>query len=351
MFLGSVVLASILLGDKASIQMAGQYVYWALPFPVLFYLGKQADIKYAVLLGVAVSVLVSAGNMAYMEYLLSQGQKLKTNLGGRIGAFDRHPNVYSLLAIGVLPVLFASFKDVRLHSRIGILILQFVVSIAGLWSLWVANSRGAMLGMVVGAIFVMWAVHYCSNAWKAVFFLVLIVVLAYSSVAFSGVMLAGHGYDNTARLRAMKFSYTMWKDHKLLGVGLANWRKEYTSHYVDKAEVRKAAHQYYINLKKKTGGKYSAKEDVAIQKAALRAELAFRLPHNVTGWFFSTTGILGGVGYLIFLLSYIYLLLQKAKEYPDEWLPGSGFFWQSISMVLWMWVLFTKEQLDYSILC
>ena len=323
-FLGSVVLASVLLGDKPSMEMAGQYVYWALPFPVLFYLGKQADIKYAALAGVMVSVLASAGSMAYMEYLLSQGQKLKTNLGGRIGAFDRHPNVYSLLAIGVLPVLLASFADGRLRSRTGVLILQLVVSLAGLWSLWIAHSRGAMLGMVVGVLFVLWAVHCCNSAWKAVFSLVLVIVLAYAGVAFSGVMLDGHGYDNTARLRAMKFTYNMWKDHKLLGVGLANWRREYTTHYLDKEEVRKAAHQYYINLKQKTGGKYSVKEDAAMQKAALLEELAFRLPHNVTAWFFSTTGILGGAGYLFFLLSYMHLLLQKAKEYPEEWLLAAG---------------------------
>ena len=322
-FLGSVVLASVLLGDKPSMQMAGQYVYWALPFPVLFYLGKQADIKYAALLGVIVSVLASAGNMAYVKYLLMQGQ-LKPKFGARLGAFDRHPNVYSLLAIGVLPVLLASFQDARLRSRTGFLFLRIVAAAAGLWSLWIAHSRGAMLGLLVGALFVLWAVYYCNSAWKAVFSLVLVVVLAYAGIAFSGLMLMGHGYDDTSRLRAIKFSYNMWKDHKLLVVGLANWRKEYTTHYVDKEEVRKAAHQYYINLKQKKGGKYSAKEDAAWQKAALRAELGFRLPHSVTAWFFSTTGILGGVGYLFFLLSYMHLLLQKAKEFPEEGLLTAG---------------------------
>ncbi len=323
-FLGSVVLASVLLGDKPSVQMAGQYVYWALPFPILFYLGKQADIKYAALLGVMVSVLASAGSMAYMEYLLSQGQKLKTNLGGRIGAFDRHPNVYSLLAIGVLPVLLASFKDIGLRSRTGFLLLRIVAAAAGLWSLWIAHSRGAMLGMVVGIFFVLWAVYYCNSAWKAVLSLVLVVVLAYAGIAFSSVMMDGHGYDNTARLRAMKFTFNMWNDHKLLGVGLANWRKQYTTNYLDKEEVRNAAHQYYVNRKQKTGGQYSAKEDAALQEAALREELDFRTPHNVTIWFFGTTGILGGAGYLFFLLSYMHLLLQKAKEYPDEWLLAAG---------------------------
>ena len=106
----------------------------------------------------------------------------------------------------------------------------------------------------------------------------------------------------------------MWKDHKLLGVGLANWRKEYTTHYVDKEEVRKAAHQYYIYLKQKKCGKYSAKEDAAWQKAALRAELGFRLPHNVTVWFFSTTGILGGVGYLFFFAELYAFVTEKGQR-------------------------------------
>ena len=72
-FLGSVVLASVLLGDQPSLRIAYNYVYWCLPFIVVTYLGKQADIKYAALLGVLFSLLYSSGNMAYLNYLCAQG--------------------------------------------------------------------------------------------------------------------------------------------------------------------------------------------------------------------------------------------------------------------------------------
>lgn len=65
-FLGSVLLASLLLGDQASIHMAFWYVYWALPFILVAYLGKLADIRYAAAAGALLSVAVSSINVAYL---------------------------------------------------------------------------------------------------------------------------------------------------------------------------------------------------------------------------------------------------------------------------------------------
>ena len=50
-FLGSVLLASLLLGDPASIHISFMYVYWALPFFLAVYLGKMTDIRYAAAVG------------------------------------------------------------------------------------------------------------------------------------------------------------------------------------------------------------------------------------------------------------------------------------------------------------
>ena len=73
-FLSSVVLSSVLLGDKPSIRMAFQYVYWFLPLLIMFYLGRQADVKYAAVGGAILSLLVSSLDMVHVNYLLLQGQ-------------------------------------------------------------------------------------------------------------------------------------------------------------------------------------------------------------------------------------------------------------------------------------
>ena len=65
-WLGAVVLASVLLGEWPSISLALQNVYWCLPFIAAVYLGKQADIKYAALLGVIASLLVSFSDLLYL---------------------------------------------------------------------------------------------------------------------------------------------------------------------------------------------------------------------------------------------------------------------------------------------
>ena len=71
-FLSSVVLSSVLLGDRPSIRIAFEYVYWVLPLFIMFYLGRQADVKYAAVGGAILSLFVSSLNMVYLNYLVLQ---------------------------------------------------------------------------------------------------------------------------------------------------------------------------------------------------------------------------------------------------------------------------------------
>ena len=69
-FLSSVVVSSVLLGDKPSIRTAFQYVYWILPLLIMFYLGRQADVKFAAVGGAILSLFVSSLNMVYLNCLI-----------------------------------------------------------------------------------------------------------------------------------------------------------------------------------------------------------------------------------------------------------------------------------------
>ena len=155
-FLGSVLLASLLLGDTPSIHMAFKYVYWALPFLLAAYLGKLADIRYAAAVGGLLSIAVTSVNVAYLNYLLLHGHKLVGPGGpivdGRLGAFLSNPNHYSVLLICTLPLLLCFYMDKKLRSSPLAFTISIIVTILGLWSLWKTGSRGAMIGLFAGGV-------------------------------------------------------------------------------------------------------------------------------------------------------------------------------------------------------
>ena len=332
-FLSSVVLSSVLLGDKPSIHTAFQYVYWILPLLITFYLGRQADIKYAAMGGAILSLLVSSLDMVHVNYLLLQGQKVALPMPGRLGAFFRSPNVHATLLAGVLPLVVCAFRDKKVRFRKWFVALQVAVIVLGIWSLWKTGSRGGMFGFCTGGLFVLLAVHFHEKIGRVIFALVLTgAILIFGYVVF-GVTPASHGYDDTTRLRMLSFSYDMWKDHKWLGVGLENWRKEYMGHYFKEDVVRKAAMQYYMAQIKKTKEKFSDQKAAQVQKAALQEESRHNMPHNAIAWFFTTTGSIGGIGYLFFVLFYFYRLLQKLREQPGNWMLAAG-LWIFLAMSL-----------------
>lgn len=333
-FLSSVVLSSVLLGDKPSIHIAFQYVYWVLPFFIMFYLGRQADVKYAAVAGAILSLFVSSLDMVYLNCLVAQGQQMAGVLpGGRLGAFLRHPNVHALLLLGVLPLVFCGFRDKTIRSNRWFIVLQMAAAVLGLWSLWKTGSRGGMFGFCAAGLFVFLAVRFREKIGRVVLALVLTGGIMISGYAFFGITLGNHGYDDTTRLRMLSFSYDMWKDHKWLGVGLANWRKEYMGHYFKEDVVRKAATEYYLAIIKSKNEKFSAKIAAAVQEAALREESSFHMPHNAIAWFFTTTGSIGGIGYLFFVSFYFYRLLQKLREQPGNWMLAAG-LWIFLAMSL-----------------
>lgn len=327
-FLGSVLLASLLLGDKPSIHMAFKYVYWALPFLLVSYLGKLADVRYAAAAGGLLSVAVTSVNVAYLNYLFLHGHKLVGPGGpivdGRLGAFLSNPNHYSVLLICTLPLLLCFYMDKKLRSSPLVFTISIIVTILGLWSLWKTGSRGAMIGLLAGGLSVF--ALFCFFQKQGKLFLNGLTV---GAAIVAVVLLAGiqggeiRKYSDAARLRQVKSCYAMWQDHKLLGVGLGNWQKEYAAHYVLKDEIRQEILQRYFGGKK-AATKQEADRIAAWQNAAIKHESAYPTPHNVFAWFFSTTGALGGIGYLLFVVYYCKLLCSRIKDNSKEWILYVG---------------------------
>ena len=381
-FLGTVVLASLLLGDRPSISIAFKNVYWCLPFIVVTYLGKQADIKYAALLGAMASVLVSSADMLYLTQYLG--------IKGRVGSFGNNANYHASLLVGVLPVLFAAFQDGSIRALKKCCFLQSIVALLGLWSLWRTGSRGAMIGFFAGGILTYGVICFYRKRFKQ-FLTGFTVCFALAAFVLLAGIPGGEMRNDSARLRMLRSSYAMWQDHILAGVGLANWHKEYSTNYLLKEEIEAEALQRYREwekaeeqrteaarkaaeakeaaeqnkaaskkatapkpktqpnatqkaiadqkaaAKKAAGQKAEAARDtkriVEWKYAAIKSQMIHKMPHNVAAWFFSTAGSIGGLGYVFFVCCYIWVFCKEMKRSDIAWIDAVG-FWVFLAVAL-----------------
>ena len=337
-FLGSLLLASLLVGDQASIHMVFRYAYWTLPFLLAAYLGKLADIRYAAAAGALLSVAVSSINVTYLNYLLLQGHELVGPggpvVGGRLGAFLSYPTHYAHLLACTFPLLLCFYTDKKLRGNSLVATISMAVTVLGLWSLWKTGSRGGMIALFAGGIVIFALFCYFQKQGRLFRNGLTVGVAVVAVVLLVGIQDENRQGGDSARVRMWKACYAMWQDHKLLGVGLANWQKEYADKYILKDEIRKAVLQRYPDWNKAAGQRAAAAKNAdakreadritAWQNAAIKQESAFDMPHNVIAWFFSATGIVGGIGYLLFVAYYVRLFCSRMREYSDEWILYVG---------------------------
>ncbi len=326
-FLGAVLLSSLSTGDLKNIHVAGSYIYWTLPFFVITFLGNLGDVRYGAVAGGIISVCITGLFSCILYYVhthkevyLQIGQYVKTHKSGflavlfsaillrvqdvsrwfgRIGAFDStNPNFYGTLLIGILPLLIFALRSDVLRKNKWLAGLDIAVLLLGCRALWMTGSRGAVAALFAGGLYILLVYTVVNKKMK-----VLLTGLALGVVCFGLAFhfgIAGRAYQkgDIQREYLWQSSYRMWQDHKLTGVGLANWAPVYAKSY-----ILKPANKELIS------------------------------PHNAVVWFFSATGIIGGVGYLFFLLYYIVLLTRKINKEPDPWILYAG-LWAFIAINL-----------------
>ena len=164
-------------------------------------------------------------------------------------------------------------------------IISFLPVFLGFYALFLSGSRGGLLGVFLG--FLLCVVCYALRNLKLThFFLTLSsVIILFVGIAFiaydSMPELFQRRYD-TERLLLIESSYNMWNDNKLFGVGLSNWEEEYNEKY-----------------------------------KLPQAKEKLDMPHNILAFFFSTSGLIGGIGYIVFIVGiFVFLIrhLHKCKN-------------------------------------
>lgn len=278
-FFGSLLFSAILSGDSKSIHETIKYLYWTFPFWVVYVSEKQNFSITSWGYGVSLSLFILSLCAVY--------QWISFPLGTRISGTFTSPNGFAGVLETSLPMAVALYwaygKENQRYIRyilIGIITLSALVLLA-------TQSRGGIAGAVIGGAVVFLLryrnrIHLGFSRWKCIAS-VLIFIGVVSGVSFLGLSTFHRSYDNE-RMLLIQSSYAMWKDHPIYGVGFSNWKEQYQSHYI----------------------------------SPMAKEPDLPMPHNNVAFFFSTTGIIGGLGYGIFTIGLLLLLIKKIVKYPKN---------------------------------
>ena len=279
LFFLSLSITSFLLLDYKGFTKVIKFIYYSFPFWLLYILLSvdfiEKNIKKILFL-----VILLVGTISVYDFF-------SLPVGSRISGIYPGPNWAAvLLGLNIPFVIMFTMDNMKNGSNfpkaIGIL-----SSVLGLFSLLCTGSRGGIIGFVIGTLFTIIIYNtFISN--KVKYFKYIIMILIVFMVGFIGVFSDSKAgiirtYD-MERVYLLKASYNMWVDHKMMGVGLENWAN------------------YYKNDNTMPEG--------------INKNLDF--PHNMIAYFFSTSGIIGGTGFLLFSIGTMVSLIKNLKKQPNN---------------------------------
>lgn len=282
LFFISVLISSALIMDVDSIKKAFKFLYYSLPFWLMLILTYKNFDKYENVIQKALisSMFIIGISGIYYLMALSQGTRLSLlNLG---------PNALATLLELNLPfIILFSFNNFKKSNDFKYKFISLITCLLCLIILISTGSRGGIGGFFLGLVFLIFSnfklrVNYKPNVKIAL--LSLIAIIAFCGLGMDKIDFNFTRPYDMERVRLIQSSYNMWLDNKLVGVGLNNWQENYIQKY--------------------------------ILPEARERELEF--PHNTIAYFFSTSGIIGGFGFIIFTFGMIFFLLNTLKKYPNN---------------------------------
>lgn len=285
-------LSAYCLGNAVSIESTWRYLYYTFPFVILYFsfLYNFSEKTLQVSIFAAAAIL-----SAYSMY-----QFITLPLGTRIPSVFTSPNKLPMVLEVFFPfmAIFLLKKSAFALNKIG----MFCIFCATTAALLLTQSRGGILGVVIGLFVVLLGriilFHFSHHLAKrlVIYFAAVVCVIGISGTLVHTVF--DRNYDSE-RILLVKSSYAMWNDHPWYGVGFDNWAKEYQTKYI-LPEAR---------------------------------ERLLDMPHNTVAFFFSATGTLGGIGYLIFVLGTMGFLTKRMMNDPEN-LYVQAMLWAFMSMFI-----------------
>ena len=225
--------------------------------------------------------------------------------GVRLSLFNFGPNaIAALLEINLPFVIIIAYNAFSKNLSIIYKFISCSAALLCIFALVATGSRGALIGFFAGLVILFLIKIKIAKQWsfniKKVSVIMLLGICFVGSVFLKTDFQLVRSYD-MERVRLVESSYNMWKDNKLLGVGLNNWRENYVSKYI---------------------------------LPDARERLDF--PHNTVAYFFSASGIIGGIGFLIFTFGILAFLINVLKlDYNNIY----------IQAMLWAFIAFSVHGL------
>ena len=297
LFYGALFISAAVNRDAAGFRMGLSYAALAIPFFMTYTLGRLTKSEIGERCGFLFAGLIIcayafiAHNELYDERLFS---------------FFAHPNALGTYAALFLPFVFLYIIRAKaLSEKIALGILTTLL----LYCLWKSGSRGAIAALAGGSaltILTLVPMMECMRNRRKLL-VSLLLAAAFLGCGFFAVsqitddrMQRPQAFTSQALTRAKtggervlmwETSIKMWENHKLAGVGLANWEKTYYS---------KAYHP-----------KKGQEKDLD-------------MPHNMPLYFLSTAGVIGAVGYAAFLLLSFAALCKSLKTAADPFFTAAA---------------------------
>jgi hypothetical protein len=297
LFMGGLLLASYLSGDEASIRVAFKFLNYSIPLWICFFLLQQ-DVS----LVPATQWGIIAGTNVLNVCVFTELWEVHRfeRIYGSFSSPNRLANVMEVilpfLLLNTFLIIKKANKESSWHQK-AFAVLSVITSVLAIGSILLSQSRGGIAGFLLGAIVVLCSVflkRFRLSTMKKIAVLLLVFILSAVTVFGFTTNYLKRSYD-PERVLLLTSAYHMWQDHKLYGVGIGRWNEVYRSKYI------------------LPGAK----------------EPTLTLPHNNIANFFSGSGILGGGGFVIFMLSSLVCLIlaiQKRKENRYSY------------AMLWVWI-------------
>lgn len=272
----SVIVASFLVFDIESIKRAVEYVYWSLPFWMLIILGYNKNITKGLIIGLCISTLIVCGYGIYQQFF-------KDFL--RIKSFYPSPNYLGTILAMLIPFLFMFILVVRQNIYKILLAVTLFLSI---YCIYFTQSRGALLGLACGILFYLFYVSWCKKVITKKFIALMIIFCSLCGAYFVYTPNIMRSYD-VQRIYILQGSINMWKDHKLVGVGLGNFAEYYQNKYI-------------------------------LPQAT---ERDMDKSHNIVTAFLAETGTIGAIGFIIMNLGIFYFVLKNLRRNIQNYILGA----------------------------
>ncbi len=263
---GLVLLSSVAHVDLKVIKNGFEYIEWMLPFFLFIWLYKYGDTNNGIKFAMIISVFIMCGYAIYQHYGMGIG---------RVKSFFAHPNHFATMLELLLPfMLVYIYNSKNKLVRIG---LALAIILDGV-CIWLTGCRGTWLSLVIGLFIcvVLFLYYESPKNRNKIIVLIAVVVLCLGGVVASGKLNRSYDYQ---RVHIFKSSVEMWKDHKLIGVGIGNFGKLYQNKYISPEATEKHIYK----------------------------------SHNIVTAFLAYTGIIGTIGFIALNIILFYYLISVLK--------------------------------------